>query len=93
MVKTVVISAQAQKDLRKAPMKVREKLAVWVDDVATWGLPEVRKVRGYNDEALKGKRKGQRSIRLNLQWRAIYELGADGEIEFVEVLEVTPHKY
>jgi proteic killer suppression protein len=37
---------------------------------------------------------GQRSIRLNRQWRAIYTLESDAaRIEFVRVDEVTPHKY
>jgi toxin HigB-1 len=34
-----------------------------------------------------------RSIRLNKQWRAIYVIKDDGEIEFVEIIEVTPHDY
>ena len=32
------------------------------------------KANGYKDESLKGKRKGQRSIRLNKSYRLIYEI-------------------
>ena len=56
-------------------------------------LIEVRKRQGWHDEPLKGKREGQRSIRLNIQWRAIYFIKDDKSIEFVEVKEVTPHDY
>jgi toxin HigB-1 len=56
-------------------------------------LVETRKSPGWHDEPLLGKRKGQRSIRLNKQWRAIYVIKDDGAIEFVEIIEVTPHDY
>lgn len=49
-----------------------EKLADWALAVETYGLEEVRKVPGYHDEPLKGKRAGQRSIRLSRAYRAIY---------------------
>ncbi|STX81627.1 Plasmid maintenance system killer protein [Legionella busanensis] len=54
---------------------------------------ETRKSPGWHDEPLKGERAGQRSIRLNKQWRAIYILKKDSTIEFIEVMEVTPHDY
>lgn len=49
-----------------------DKFAAWVQSVELVGLEEVRKVAGFHDEALKGNRKGQRSIRLNRAYRAIY---------------------
>jgi proteic killer suppression protein len=52
----------------------------------------VRKAPGYHDEPLLGDRKGQRSIRLNKQWRAIYRILAQ-KIEFILIEEVTPHDY
>ena len=57
------------------------------------GLEETRKRPGWHDEPLLGERKGQRSIRLNKQWRAIYIIKSNGTIEFVEVTEVMPHEY
>ena len=54
------------------------------------GIMETRKVKGYHDEPLQGKRKGERSIRLNKQWRAIY-IEINGIIED-EITEVTPHE-
>jgi proteic killer suppression protein len=93
VIKAVLLSSRARKDLKKAPAQVRDKLAVWILAVSEIGLAEVRKVPGYHDEPLKWARKGERSIRLSLQWRAIYVIATDGSVEFVSVEEVTPHKY
>ena len=57
------------------------------------GLLEARKLSGYYDEPLKGKRKGQRSIRLSRAYRAIY-IELDGrDIQMAEVIEVSKHDY
>jgi proteic killer suppression protein len=45
------------------------------------------------DEPLSGDRKGQRSVRLNRAYRAIYIQNKDGEIELVTIIEVNKHKY
>jgi proteic killer suppression protein len=63
-----------------------------VDAVGHKGLSEVRKIPGYHDEPLKGDRKGQRSIRLNIAYRAIYMV-VKGVINFVEIQEVNKHEY
>ena len=65
----------------------------WIEDVGHRGLSEVRKLPGYHDEPLKGKRKGQRSIRLNIAYRAIYHISMLNEIHFVEIQEVNKHEY
>ena len=44
-------------------------------------------------EALKGERFGQRSIRLSIAYRAIYEIKRDGRVEFVSIEEVSKHEY
>ena len=46
---------------------------------------------GFHDEKLQGKRAGQRSSRLSLQYRVIYKV--DRKHTTVFVLETTPHKY
>ena len=57
------------------------------------GIREVRKFKGFHDEPLKGSRRGQRSVRLNKAYRAIYVEHEEGEIELIEVLEVNKHEY
>jgi len=66
---------------------------VWVHSVQRDGLEETRKIRGYHDEPLQGTRQGQRSIRLNLSYRAIYEIGKDGVVELASVGELNKHEY
>jgi proteic killer suppression protein len=53
----------------------------------------LRKLPGFHDEPLKGRRKGQRSIRLSRMYRAIYVVKRDGSLEFVSVEEVSKHEY
>ena len=84
----VVVSDKALKDLKRVPLYIATKFQLWVEDVGRHGLSEVRKISGYNDEPLKGKRKDQRSIRLNHAYRAIYIIETDQTVRFVEVREV-----
>lgn len=93
MIGVVKLSKRAKKDIEKVPSFIALKLAGWIEAIENEGLAEVRKISGLHDEPLKGDRKGQRSIRLNRSYRAIYEINKDGSIEFVEVQEVNKHEY
>ena len=93
MVREVRISKTAEKQLRKVPRYVAEKLQLWALLVVAEGLAEARKVPGYHDEPLRGKRAGQRSIRLSRSYRAIYVELKDGTVEFAYVEEVSKHDY
>lgn len=87
------ITERARRQLRRAPRHIVDKLLAWIEAVEEDGLEATRRVPGFHDEPLKGKRRGQRSIRLSLQWRAIYELRTDGGAHLVSIEEVTPHVY
>ena len=95
----VVIKDGLKKDLIKFPKYIIRKLLTWVKDIEEIGLREVQKIPGYHDEPLTGKRKGQRSIRLNRAYRAIYITKVDvltknlGKVEFVYIEEVNKHDY
>ena len=65
----------------------------WVGRVEKVGVEEVRKIKGYHDELLRGDRKGQRSIRLSKSYRAIYEIKNANSIEFISIEEVNKHEY
>jgi proteic killer suppression protein len=93
MIKKVEISKFAQKQLKKVPLYIAVKLHAWVDDVEERGLEEVRKIPGFHDEPLQGDRLGQRSIKLNRAYRAIYVINENNQIEFVSVEEVSKHDY
>ena len=89
----IVISKTAEKQLRKLPSYIVLKLQAWVESVNHQGLSEIRKIPGFHDEPLRGKRAGQRSIRLSKAYRAIYIIDKDGNTELVEILEVNKHDY
>lgn len=89
----VIVSPKAKQNLKKVPSFIALKLQGWIDAVGNSGLNEVRKIPGYHDEPLKGNRKGQRSIRLNIAYRAIYIINKSGMVDFVEIEEVNKHDY
>ena len=82
-----------EKQLEAVPPYIAQKFQYWVALVEVVGIRHVRQSKGYHDEPLKGQRLGQRSIRLNRAYRAIYVKRESGELEFLEVLEVNKHEY
>lgn len=93
MISHVVIAKTAKRQLQKVPFYIRERLKLWIEAVEIDGLYEVRKIPGYHDEPLHGIREGQRSIRLNRSYRAIYVIEQDESIRFVSIEEVHKHDY
>lgn len=89
----VVFEKRVSKQLDKLPAHIVNKFYAWVTAVELAGLNGVRKKPGFHDEPLKGDRKGQRSVRLNIAYRAIYIERRDGSIELIEVIEVNKHEY
>jgi toxin HigB-1 len=92
MVTQVIITRAARKGLENAPPHVRDKFGIWVKTVRLFGLEIARSSPSLHDEALQGQRQGQRSIRLNKQWRAVY-IQTPANTLLVTVLEVTAHDY
>lgn len=76
---------------RKLPLDVIKKYELWKNIVFRHGPEKLREFPGFHDEKLKGVRKGQRSSRLNIQYRVIYTVKRD--VITVFVLEITPHDY
>lgn len=89
----VITSRLAEKQLLRIPSHIREKLYQWVERVEEFGIYEIRLIKGYHDEPLQGKRLGQRSIRLNSSYRAIYYESVSGKLVLIKILEVTNHEY
>jgi proteic killer suppression protein len=92
VIRTVVLSKQAEKDLSAVPRHVALKLQDWVEDVEDRGIEAVRRIPGYHDEPLKGALKGLRSIRLSKGYRAYYRV-MKGVVEFLHVEGVDKHVY
>jgi len=93
MITIVFLSKSAKADLLRVPEYIAQKLKLWVFLVETTGLEAVRNIKGYHDEPLRGARQGQRSIRLNRAYRAVYVIKSDGSVDFVSIEEVHKHEY
>jgi toxin HigB-1 len=79
--------------LPRIPGHIRRKLLSWAKTVELEGILKVRKLPGFHDEPLQGKRFGQRSIRLSKGYRAIYTQEKDGHLHLIVVEEVSKHEY
>jgi proteic killer suppression protein len=93
MIFRIELSDRAKKDLRVIPFYIVEKLNAWMEAVETGGIDKVRKIPGFHDEPLQGKRFGQRSVRLNRSYRAIYRALRDEFGKWIQVEEVNKHGY
>ena len=89
----VWITKFAEKQLRKLPGHIVAAYHTWVKTVEIDGIRATRTLLGYHDEALKGERKGQRSVRLSKAYRVIYEETESGNIVLIGVQEVNNHEY
>lgn len=79
------------KRVRKLPNTVLKKYELWKNLVFRHGPAILRTFPGFHDEKLKGERSGQRSSRLSIQYRVIYQV--DDHKLIVDVLDITPHQY
>ena len=79
------------KVIAKLPLQVVKKYELWKNIVFRHGPDKLREFPGFHDEKLKGEFKGQRSSRLNIQYRVIYSI--EKEVVSVYVIDITPHKY
>ncbi|HSN84959.1 MAG TPA: hypothetical protein VLS88_20435 [Polyangiales bacterium] len=93
MIRRVEIARRAEKQVRRLPVHVGEKLSHWVYLVMEMGLEEVRKIPGFHDEPLVGRRRGMRSIRLSRAYRAMYRVVREGDVATVSIEEVSKHGY
>jgi toxin HigB-1 len=91
--RNVIWQKSVSKQLDRIPPHIVKKFYAWVTAIKLAGLRSVSTKPGFHDEPLKGRRLGQRSIRLSREYRAIYIERNDGSIEFIEVIEVNKHEY
>ena len=79
------------RQLRKLPLEILKRYEKWKDIVSVSGPAGLKRIRGFNDEALRGDWKGHRSSRLSEQYRVIYRIERN-EVR-VEVVSLTAHDY
>ena len=87
----IQIAKAAEKELKKAPLEIRNSFDAWKNVIEQYGPQGVQKINGYWDHALQGEWKGARASSLNQQWRVIYVV--DGAEVRILVLNITPHDY
>lgn len=75
----------------KLPVQAVKKYELWKNIVYRHGPEKLKEFNGFHDEKLTGDRDGQRSSRLSLQYRVIYEV--DKYTFTVYVIEIIPHNY
>lgn len=80
-----------EKQIEKIPVNLQVKVRFWASEVQRLGINALIGNRAFRDEALKGKRRGQRSIRLNRAYRLIYEIKQKNV--HIHILEVNKHEY
>jgi mRNA-degrading endonuclease YafQ of YafQ-DinJ toxin-antitoxin module len=68
-----------------------ERYEKWKDIAMISGPLGLRLIKGFHDEALRGKWFGYRSSRLGLQYRVVYRLLSAQMLFRVE--HITPHDY
>jgi toxin HigB-1 len=81
------------KNINNLPSHIQLKFMTWVKLIESDGLENMRINPGFHDELLKGKRKGQRSVRLNRAYRVIYEISKSQELSIIKVIGVSKHEY
>lgn len=91
---TVEWDKKVEKQLKKIPDHIVDAFHEWIISVETIGMEATRKLKGYNDEQLEPPyKKGERSVRLNIAYRAIYREIKNGKIKIASVFEVNKHIY
>ena len=77
--------------LPRIPVEVLKRYEKWKDVVTISGPEGLRQIKGFRDEALRGKWKGYRSSRLGQQYRVIYRV--EHQQLYVQVIDLTAHDY
>lgn len=77
--------------ISKIPKEILKRYEKWKDIVGISGLDGLRLIKGFHDEALRGKWHGYRSSRLGLHYRIIYKI--EEKQLYVMVIDINPHDY
>ena len=82
---------RASKRLDRLSVEILKRYEKWKDVVKISGPSGLRLIKGFHDEALKGKWRGHRSSRLGQQYRVIYKI--EERKVLVQVADITAHDY
>ncbi len=88
---TVYEHRRVVKRLERLPKEIQKRYEKWKDIVHFSGPAGLRLIKGFHDEVLSGEWKGNRSSRLEQQFRVLYEVVAQKVL--VKVIDVSAHDY
>jgi len=77
--------------LRRLPVEILKRYEKWKDIVRVSGPQGLLLIKGFHDEALRGRWENHRSSRLGLQYRVIYRI-EERRVQ-VLVVDITAHDY
>jgi len=77
--------------LKFLPIDILKRYEKWKDIIIISGPKGLRLIKGFQDESLKGKLKGNRSSRLGKKYHIIYKVIESRVL--VQVVDLTPHDY
>ena len=82
---------RVDQQLDAAPREILKRYEKWKDIAMISGLPGLKLIKGFHDEALRGEWRGYRSSRLGSKYRVIYRVIPEQSL--FQVVHVTPHDY
>lgn len=82
---------RVSRKLSSMPQEILKCYEKWKDIVQISGPSGLRRIKGFHDEALRGRWKGHRSSHLGDTYRVIYVVEKDQVL--VKVIDVTAHDY
>ena len=82
---------RVDKQLDAVPREILKRYEKWKDIAMISGLPGLKLIKGFHDEALRGEWQGYRSSRLGSKYRVIYRVIPEQSL--FQVVHITPHDY
>ena len=82
---------RASKRLDRLSVEILKRYEKWKDIVKISGPSGLRLIKGFHDEALKGKWRGHRSSRIGQQYRVVYKV--EERKVLVLVVDIAAHDY
>jgi mRNA-degrading endonuclease RelE of RelBE toxin-antitoxin system len=82
---------RVDRQLDAVPREILKRYEKWKDIAMISGLPGLKLIKGFHDEALRGEWQRYRSSRLGSKYRVIYRVIPEQSL--FQVVHITPHDY
>lgn len=82
---------RVDRQLDAMPREILKRYEKWKDIAMISGLPGLKLIKGFHDEALRGEWQRYRSSRLGSKYRVIYRVIPEQSL--FQVVHITPHDY